>query len=106
MSLRNFFCPDSVAVIGEERTVRNDFTISYKTNLYQIINNVYAKKVTVEERLDENIYITYKGKKLMYKKIEKRPILKKEIVLNERRIYIPSSDHPWKRNKSGVWSYY
>jgi len=30
----------------------------------------------------------------------------KEIVLNERRIYIPSSGHPWKRNKSGVWSYY
>jgi len=56
--------------------------------------------------LDENIYITYKGKKLMYKKIEKRPILKKEIVLNERRIYIPSFVHPWKRNKSGVWSYY
>jgi hypothetical protein len=97
---------ESIFSIREERTVRNDFTISYKTNLYQIINNVYAKKVTVEERLDENIYITYKGKKLMYKKIEKRPILKKEIVLNERRIYIPSSDHPWKRNKSGVWSYY
>ena len=98
---------ESIFSIREERTVRNDFTISYKTNLYQIINNIYAKKVTVEERLDENIYITYKGKKSMYKKIEKRPILKKEIVLNERRIYIPSSDHPWrKRNKSGVWSYY
>jgi len=96
----------SIFSIREERILRNDFTISYKTNLYQILNNIYAKKVTVEERLDKNIYITCKGKNLMYEKIEKRPIIKKEKALKERKVYIPSLDHPWKRNKPGVWSYY
>ena len=72
----------SIFSIREERILRNDFTISYKRDLYQILNNIYAKRVTVEERLDKNIYITYKGKNLMYKKIEKRPIIKKEKVLN------------------------
>ena len=96
----------SIFSIREERILRNDFTISYKRDLYQILNNIYAKRVTVEERLDKNIYITYKGKNLMYKKIEKRPIIKKEKVLKEKRVYIPPPDHPWKRNKSGVWSYY
>jgi transposase len=96
----------SIFSIREERILRNDFTISYKTNLYQILDNIYAKKVTVEERLDENIYITYKGKDLRYKRIEKRPIIRKEKVLKERRAYIPPPDHPWKRNKPGVWSYY
>ena len=42
----------------------------------------------------------------MYEKIEKRPIIKKEKALKERKVYIPPLDHPWKRNKPGVWSYY
>ena len=96
----------SIFSIREERILRNDFTISYKANLYQILDNIYAKKVTVEKRLDENIYIIYKGKDLRYKRIEKRPIIRKGKVLKERRAYIPSPDHPWKRNKPGVWSYY
>jgi len=74
--------------------------------LYQVLDSTVAKKVDIEEHLDGIIYLSYNGKNLRYCKIDKRPILKKEIVLNERRIYIPSSDHPWKRNKSGVWSYY
>jgi len=59
-----------------ERTVQNDFTISYKTQWYQILEKqsvtVQKKdKVIVEERRDKSIHVRLRGKYLNIRSIPK-----------------------------------
>jgi hypothetical protein len=52
----------SALCIKGKRVLRNDNTISYCTNLYQVLDSTVAKKVDIEEHLDGNIYLSYNGK--------------------------------------------
>jgi hypothetical protein len=82
------------------RTLKNDFTISYETRLYQIQENVRAKKVTVEERLDGTIRISYQGRSLLWKEIKNIPLKINKaprIVLKVRKNKSPSPNHPFKQ---------
>lgn len=90
---------DRVLCIKEERVVKNDFTIAYNGKLYQIKEPSRAQKVTVEERLNGTIHISYKGQELKYREIIKEPIKMPDalVLLSARKSIIPSSDHPWKR---------
>ncbi len=92
---------DSKLCIKEERTLRNDYTVSYKTNLYQVLVRTIAKKVTVEERISGRIVISYEEEVLKHKEIVKRPVkpVEQEHKNSEKNIYIPSKDHPWRRRK-------
>ena len=89
---------EGILCIKTSRTVRNDFTIAHDTKLYQITEKTRAKKVTVEERLNGTMAITYKGQRLAYKEITTRPIKKnrEEIELMSKRGHTPSQDHPWR----------
>ena len=89
---------DSVLSVKEERVLRNDFTISYENKFYQILDRINGRKVTVEQRLNGRMYITYKGKRLSYREIQELPV-KKEIKkpIKLRLIYRPSMEHPFKR---------
>jgi hypothetical protein len=90
---------DRILCIKEERTVKNDFTIAYNCSLYQIEQATRAKKVTVEERLDGSLHITYKGQELRYREITKKPTEgtpESPLLLRERKLWIPPADHPWK----------
>jgi transposase len=88
---------DKIFCIREERTLRNDFTISYNGKLYQIKDAVKAQKVVVEERMDGSLHITHRSVNLRYREIKERPVKEnpKAPVLIARR-YQPA-DHPWKR---------
>jgi len=81
-----------------ECALRNDFTVAYEKKLYQIENNIRAKKVTVEERTDGSMLIRHKGAALKFKEITTRP---KKIDQPKpylpRQVYIPPVDHPWRR---------
>src|SRR4030042_758166 len=89
---------DSILCIKNERTLRNDFTIAYNNKLYQIEDNIRAEKVTVEERIAGSMFITYKGKRLKNKEIQKRPISEKTVSEQKaRKVSIPSADHPWRK---------
>ncbi len=86
--------------IKEERTVKNDFTIAHNSTLYQIEQATRAKKVTVEERLDGSMHISYKGQDLRYREITKQPTedtAEAPLMLQERKPWIPPADHPWKK---------
>ena len=90
---------DRILCIKEERTVKNDFTIAHNGTLYQIEQATRAKKVTVEERLDGTLHITYKGQDLRYRQITKKPTEgtpEPPLLLRERKPWIPPVDHPWK----------
>ncbi len=91
---------DRILCIKEDRTVKNDFTIAYANKLYQIEQNTRAKKVTVEERLDGSLHITYKGQDLRYRMIiERAPREAPDLPLIRatRKPWSPPADHPWKK---------
>ncbi len=93
---------DRMLCIKAKRVLRNDFTIAYNGKLYQIEDNVRARDVIVEERIDGAMLITYKDRVLKYKEI-KKPIKAKEerkpYVLTVRKTHKPSADHPWRKFK-------
>ena len=83
--------------IKQERTVKNDNTISYNSKLYQLEPGIRAKKVTIEEHIDGSMSIKYNGVSLKYKEIIKRPVKITEKVIKIRKEYIPPADHPWRQ---------
>jgi|TARA_Y100000294_G_C8536171_1_gene329159 hypothetical protein len=90
----------SILCKKRDRVLRNDFTITHDCKLYQIKDYTRAKKVTVEERLNGKIHVTYKGKELKYKEILQRPE-NKEAPKTQKNIkpqkkYMPPKDHPWR----------
>lgn len=67
----------SIFARKEERTVQNDFTISYNTQWYQLAKDqpvTVCKKdrITVEERLDDSRHFRLRGKELHVTPIMKR----------------------------------
>ncbi len=89
---------DTILAIKSERALRNDFTIAHDKKVYQIMSNIRAKKVTVEERTDGSLCITHNGHQLRYKEIVSRPVKPEESAERSRRLVInkPSESHPWK----------
>ncbi len=91
---------DRILCIKEERTVKNDFTIAYNGTLYQIEQATRAKKVTVEDRLDGTLHITYNGQELHFREITNktaRDTAEAPLLLQEKKPWTPPVDHPWKK---------
>lgn len=93
---------DRILCVKTERTLRNDFTIAHDKKLYQILDNVAAKKVIVEERVDGSMIIRHKETSLKFKEIktvsDRLKPEKKTYEFRLRKVYIPPPDHPWKRS--------
>lgn len=91
----------SIFSIKDKRVVRNDFTVAYRAQLYQILDSTQAKSVTVEERLDGSLHFMDKGQSLCFKQIQ--PQLKQQSTPKPKlpswirmRRNVPNT-HPWKR---------
>lgn len=94
INLRKILC------IRTERTVKNDFTISHNSKLYQIEDAITNKKVMVEEHIDGTMQITNNSKSVKFRSIKQRPEVKLKQQRKKRRkptYHIPSEDHPWKK---------
>jgi len=87
---------DEILCIKTEHVLRKDFTIVHDKKRYQIKDNITAKKVMVEERIDGSMIIRYKGNMLKFKEITERPQKQHEPKI--RKVYIPPMDHPFKRS--------
>ena len=95
---------DAILCIRTKHPLRNDFTIAHDKKLYQILDEVNIKKVTVEEKINGRMFITCKGRRLRYKQIFQRPAKEKAkppYVFKIKKLYIPPKDHPWRRFKIG-----
>ncbi|MBU1887793.1 MAG: ISNCY family transposase [Candidatus Omnitrophica bacterium] len=93
---------DRILCVKTERALRNDFTVAHNKKLYQILDNVRAKKVSIEERIDGSMIIRYKDSELKYKKITNRPKKeepKKTYEFKLKKAYVPPEDHPWRQFK-------
>ena len=91
---------DRILCTKEERTVKNDFTISHNNTLYQIEQATRAQKVLVEERLDGTLHITYKGQDLRYRTIitkASKVTVESPLLEQARNVRIPPTEHPWRK---------
>ena len=91
----------------EARIVNNDFTISYKTNWFQLSEKQPAlvrkkEKVLIEERIDDTIFISLRGKYLDYFTLSERPkkIIEVKIpaLTTNKSNWKPPADHPWRNS--------
>ena len=83
----------------EDHPLRNDFTIAHDKKLYQILDPVRAKKLTVEERTNGKMLITHKGRALKHKEIACRPVrkeVKKPYAFKIKKAWHPPMEHPLK----------
>ena len=90
-----------ILCVKTERVLRNDFTVAHERKLYQVLDNIRAKKVRVEERMDETMVIRHGEQRLRFKpilarvqKLKPRP---RGFIFSAQKISIPSSAHPWRR---------
>jgi len=81
--------------IKNRATLRNDFTIRYNNQFYQILEPIRAKELTLEEHLDGKLYIYHKDTQLKYKLIDKKPQKPKQLFKPKKR-YTPAKDHPYR----------
>lgn len=90
-----------ILCIKKEHGLRNDFTVAHNKKLYQVLDDIKTKKVTVEERATGRMLIYHKDKELRYKQITKRPVKKKIKTPNiiKRKESTPAPDHPWRQYK-------
>lgn len=99
---------DKILCKKTDCALRNDFTIAYDKKLYQLLERTNAKKVTVEERTNGRMLITYKGNPLRYKPIAKRPQQQnkplKYIFAIVKKRYIPPKNHPYRRFKRSPYA--
>ena len=92
---------DKILCVKKARALRNDYTIAHNGKLYQIEDDLNAKEVIVEERINGAMLITYKDTNLRFKEITTRPKREeKEPKINAvvtKKTYIPPADHPWRQ---------
>ena len=92
---------DRILCIKTERTLRNDFTVAHEKKLYQILDNIRAKTVMIEERTDGSMVIRYKDDILRFKEIIEKPVkaVKNPYRFVVKRVYTPpAADHPWRNS--------
>lgn len=90
---------DSILCIKTERVVRNDFTVLHEGEFYQILDKAVGKSVIVEEHTNGKKYLTYQGRRIAFKTIQKLPvkIQQSKIYRGYNKASIPSAAHPWRR---------
>ncbi len=87
---------DSILSIKTARALRNDFTVAHDKILYQVMSNIQAKKVIVEERTDGSMRILHNGLRLKFKEIQTRPLKEKVSLPRLIRVREQPLTHPWK----------
>jgi hypothetical protein len=97
---------ERVLCIKEDRVVQNDSTVSYEGKHYQIMNQVDGKSISIEQRLDNTLWLYDGDIRLKYKEIPYRVkrYWQKEETGSEKagKQWIPPKDHPWRRYKNQI----
>jgi hypothetical protein len=92
---------ERILCIKEARVVKNDYTVSYEGKFYQIINHVSRKRISIEKRLDNTIWLYEGNQRLKYKEIPYRMIKcyhqKDRVSERVGKQWIPPKNHPWRQ---------
>ena len=90
---------DEILCIKTKHPLRNDFTVIHEKRLYQVLEKTNARKVEVQERVNGQMVIMYKGQRLKYREILARPKKVMEQVKKVKRRYVPPANAPWRNFK-------
>lgn len=105
LSLNEISKLNSIFSVHEQRKIKNDFTIQFDNNYYQLEQiqptTVRPKEtVTIETWLDKTLHVILKDFELNYflikgrlEKVKKNPT----ILTNHSLNWIPPLNHPWRR---------
>jgi hypothetical protein len=96
----------SIFSIQSKRKIRNDYTIQFKNEWFQLESTqgvaVYKRdEVTIEECLDDTIYIKLKDTYLKYRKLPERPkkvSIPVVALTTKAPTWRPPASHPWKKS--------
>ncbi len=88
---------DAVFCVKTIRVLRNDFTVVYNGKLYQVEDNPNTTKVTVEERANGSMHISYRSTDLKFKEIAARPKKQEKNLRVPKAPYIPPRTAAWRR---------
>jgi len=97
---------DQIFSRQEVRYVNNDFTIRYKGQWFQLLEQQPVlvrkkEKVLVEERISGEIFLSLKGKYLNYTLLPERPKriieVKVPALAKSKSPWKPPVDHPWRK---------
>jgi len=94
---------DSILCIKTQRKLRNDFTLAYRNQRYQILAPLPAKSLSVQEWLDGSIHLFHHHQEIAYQILEVLPeksISPAPPKIRFRLIPKPAATHPWKRELS------
>lgn len=89
-----------------QRTVQNDFTISFLNQWYQILEQPVLvrpqDRLLVEQRLNDSVHLRLRGKYLLHKLLPQRPsrpAIKAWAQYQPlpKQIHRPAPDHPWRK---------
>jgi hypothetical protein len=93
--------------IKEIRRVNHDYTIQFKNNFYQLeqIQPVTIRpleKITTEQRLDNSLKFSFKGKYLKYFLLPQKPKKQKHqtapaVLTTHKPNWKPPKNHPWRK---------
>jgi hypothetical protein len=90
---------DAYLCIKTPRTIRNDYTVSHDTKLYQVTSRTKAKKVMTEDRISGKVVLREEhGRLLDYIEIKSRP--KKQVEVKKEyktKAHTPAEGHPWTK---------
>jgi transposase len=104
----------NILAIKTDRVVRNDYTVAYERNLYQLdtVLALKGRKVSIVEKLNSKMRIEYKREPIKYSKINLKlkskefdGIQTEKVVRFVRKTkYKPDRNHPW--NSGGSFQAY
>lgn len=97
---------DQIFSRQKPRQVNNDFTLSYKGQWFQLLEQQPVlvrkkEKILVEERISGEIFLSLRGKYLNYTLLPERPKKVVEVkvlaLTTAKPSWKPPKDHPWRR---------
>lgn len=105
---------DSIFSRQYQRTVRNDFTVNYGNDWYQLTQNqpvtiCKKDKIITEERMDNTLHFRLRGKYLNYTLLPERPKKinrdknKADWVIPGSKAHIPPKNHIWRKEAHATY---
>lgn len=95
----------SIFSIRSTRKVTNDWTIRWKNNLFQILNQTNLpptkSEVEVREYLDGSVHLFYRGQEVSYQSVQSKP---KKVEKVPRKYKSAAKDHPWRKDWNNNFS--
>jgi hypothetical protein len=102
---------DAIFSVQSARKVKNDFTVQFKNQWYQLAEKQPATvcrndTVLIEERLDGTVAMRLRGKYLNFKPLAAKPpkAAAPFAIPAKSKAHVPAPDHPWRHQFNDIFA--